>query len=141
MKSRSAAEAIRDDIRKGASKTQESAFGTADEYREYQVQLISAAQANVNKFFEYLQKAVQAQSIPKLMELSNSHLRQQFKMVAQQSREAAGLRTPADCSHRELIVAELKPIGLGGFPHGKLSNSRPKWSHSTVAGSSRPVGY
>jgi len=38
-------------------------------------------------------------------------------------------------------VAELKPIGLGGFPHGKLSNSRPKWSHSTVAGSSRPVGY
>ena len=111
MKSRSAAEAIRGDIRKGASQAQESAARTAQGLREYQLQLISAAQANVNALFEYMQEAVQAQSISELIELSNSHSRRQFEMISDQTRELAA-------SAQKIGIGSVAPPFAGIFGQG-----------------------
>lgn len=70
-----------------AGRAQESVLRNTERFQEYQLQLILAAQDNVNALFEYMQRAVQAQSISELMELSNSHSRRQLEMITQQSRE------------------------------------------------------
>jgi hypothetical protein len=88
-RNKTTAKTNQDNIGQLASRAQENASRAADGLREYQLELISAAQANVNALFEYMQKAVQAQSISELMEVSNAHSRRQFEMIADQTRELA----------------------------------------------------
>src|SRR5437660_763468 len=76
--------------REAADRLQESSSKAAEGFREYQLKVLSAAQANVNAIFEYAHDVVQAQSISELMELSATHSRRQLETIAQQSREIAG---------------------------------------------------
>jgi phasin len=72
------------------NRMQESASRAADGFRDYQLKLLSAAQANVNAFFGYAQDLVRAKSIPEVVELSTAHSRRQFELMAEQCREMAG---------------------------------------------------
>jgi hypothetical protein len=75
--------------REAAGQTQESTTRTAEGVRDYQLKLISAAQDHANALFEYAQDAVRANSITELVELSTSHTRRQFEMMAEETRELA----------------------------------------------------
>src|SRR5262249_17902270 len=77
----------RETAREAAGRAQESYSSAAEGFREYQLKLISVAQANANAIFEYAQDVLQAQSITELIELSGSHSRRQFEMMAEQTRE------------------------------------------------------
>ena len=93
--------------REAADRLQESSSKVAEGFREYQLKVLSAAQANVNAIFEYAQDAVQAQSISELMELSTTHSRRQLESIAQQSREIAG-------AAQKLATDTTRPLA-GGF--------------------------
>jgi len=85
-------ETIRDlgeNAREATGRAQESSSRAAEGFREYQLKLISAAQANTNALFEYAQDALHAQSISDLVEISTTHSRQQMEMMAEQARELA----------------------------------------------------
>ena len=87
-----ASETIRDlgeNARQAAGRAQESSSRAAEGFREYQLKLISAAQANVNAIFEYAQDVLQAESVSDLVEISTSHSRRQFEMMAEQTRDLA----------------------------------------------------
>ena len=87
-----ASETIRDlgeNARQAAGRAQESSSRAAEGFREYQLKLLSAAQANVNAIFEYAQDVLQAESVSELVEISTSHSRRQFEMMAEQTRELA----------------------------------------------------
>jgi hypothetical protein len=87
MDDRKTAEKRASETAREAAAIQESSSKAAEGFREYQLKLISAAQANANAIFEYAQDAVQAQSITELIELSGSHSRRQFEMMAEHTRE------------------------------------------------------
>ena len=79
---RRASNAVRDSAtragetaREAADRLQESSSKAAEGFREYQLSVLSAAQANINAMFEYAQDALQAQSVSELMELSATHSR------------------------------------------------------------------
>ncbi len=72
--------------RETADRMQESTSKAAEGFREYQLKVLSAAQANVNAIFEYAQDMLQAQSMSEVMELSATHSRRQLETIAQQSR-------------------------------------------------------
>lgn len=76
--------------REAAGRMQESSTKAAEGFRDYQLKILAAAQANINAIFEYAQDAIQAQSVSELMELSATHSRRQLETLAQQSREIAG---------------------------------------------------
>ncbi len=85
-------ETIRDlgeNAREATGRAQESSSRAAEGFREYQLKLISAAQANTNALFEYAQDALHAQSISDLVEISTTHSRRQMEMMAEQARELA----------------------------------------------------
>jgi Phasin protein len=63
----------------------------AQGFREYQLKVLSATQANIDAIFEYAQEAVRAQSVSELVELSTTHSRRQLEMIAEQAREIAAL--------------------------------------------------
>jgi hypothetical protein len=75
--------------REAAGRVEQSASKAAQGFREYQLTVLSAAQANVNAIFEYAQDVIQAQSISDLMEVSTAHTRRQLEAIAEQSREIA----------------------------------------------------
>jgi hypothetical protein len=93
--------------REAAGRIQESSSNAAEGFREYQLKVISAAQANVNAIFEYAQDMVQAQSVSELMELSAAHSRRQLEAIAQQSREIAS-------AAQKLATDTARPLA-GGF--------------------------
>jgi len=78
-----------DHAREAVGRTQESSSRAAEGFREYQMKLIWAAQANTNALFEYAQDALRAQSFSDLVEISTTHSRRQLEMVAEQTRELA----------------------------------------------------
>jgi hypothetical protein len=93
--------------REAADRIQESSSKATEGFREYQLKILSAAQANLNAIFEYAQDALQAQSISELMELSTSHSRRQLEAMAQQSREIAS-------AAQKLATDTTRPL-TGGF--------------------------
>jgi hypothetical protein len=97
-----------DAAREAADRIQQSSAKAAEGFREYQLTVLSAAQANINAMFEYAQDALQAQSISELMELSASHSRRQLETIAQQSREIAS-------AAQKLATDTARPLtgGLG----------------------------
>ena len=80
---------IGENTRQAAGRVQESSSRAPEGFREYQLTLISAAQANTNALFEYAQDALHAQSISDLVEISTTHSRRQMEMMAEQARELA----------------------------------------------------
>jgi hypothetical protein len=80
---------VGENAREAAGRAQESASRAVEGFRDYQLKFIAAAQDNVNALFEYAQDVVQAQSMQDLIELSTSHTRRQFEMMAEQTRELA----------------------------------------------------
>jgi hypothetical protein len=93
--------------REAAGRVQESSSKAVEDFREYQLKVLSAAQANLNAIFEYAQDAIQAQSISELMELSATHSRRQLETIAQQSREIAS-------AAQKLATESARPLA-GGF--------------------------
>jgi hypothetical protein len=89
MDARSTERKIKDTARGTADRMQESAANTADALRDFQLKVLSAAQANVEAFFEYAQDALKAGSVPELIEVSTAHSRRQLEIVADQAREIA----------------------------------------------------
>jgi phasin len=75
--------------REATDRLQESTLKATEGFRDYQLKILSAAQANLNAIFEYAQDVVQAQSMSEVMELSAAHSRRQLETIAQQSREIA----------------------------------------------------
>jgi hypothetical protein len=94
--------------REAADRIQQSSARAAEGFREYQLTVLSATQANINAMFEYAHDALQAQSISELMELSASHSRRQLETIAQQSREIAS-------AAQRLATDSARPLtgGLG----------------------------
>jgi hypothetical protein len=103
---REAASRAGDTAREAADRAQESSTRAAEGFRDYQLKILSAAQANINSWFEYVQDVVQAQSISEVVELSTSHSRRQLEAIAQQSRELAN-------AAQRLATDTARP--LGGF--------------------------
>ena len=95
--------------REAADRMQESSAKATEGFRDYQLKMLSAAQANVNALFEYAQDAIQAQSVSELMEVSASHTRRQLEAIAEQSREIAS-------AAQKLASDTARPLagGLGG---------------------------
>ena len=110
---RRASNAVRDSAtkasetaREAADRLQESSSKAAEGFREYQLSVLSAVQANVNAMFEYAQDALQAQSVSELMELSATHSRRQLETIAQQSREIAS-------AAQKLATETTRPLASG----------------------------
>ena len=70
-------------------RVQESASNANDGFREYQIQILAAAQDNINGAFEYLQDVMTARSIPEVIETSTRHSRRQLERVTEQARQIA----------------------------------------------------
>ena len=94
--------------RETADRVQESSTRATEGFRDYQLKVLSAAQANINAIFEYAQDALQARSMSELMELSASHSRRQLEAVAQQSREIAN-------AAQKLATDTARPLSGGGI--------------------------
>jgi hypothetical protein len=111
-------ETIRDlgeNARETASRVQESTSRAAEGFREYQLKLISAAQANTNAIFEYAHDIVHAQSISDVVEISTAHSRRQLEMMAEQTRELAA-------SAQKIATDTARPLtGVFGSQGGPMS--------------------
>jgi len=94
--------------RETADRVQESSTRATEGFRDYQLKVLSAAQANINAMFEYVHDVIQAQSVSEVMELSATHSRRQLEAVAQQSRELAS-------AAQKLATDTARPLsgGLG----------------------------
>jgi len=102
-------------VREAADRMQESTSKAAEGFREYQLKVLSAAQANVNAIFEYAQDMLQAQSMSEVMELSATHSRRQLETIAQQSREIAS-------AAQKLATETSRPLTSGfGSQFGPMS--------------------
>src|SRR5436305_11887285 len=89
---RRASEAVRDvneNARQAAGRVQETSSKAAAGFREYQLKVVTATQANINAMFEFVQDLLQTESISEMAELSATHSRRQFEMMAEQTRELA----------------------------------------------------
>ena len=96
-----------DAARDASDRAQESTARAAEGFRDYQLKVLSAAQANINSWFEYVQDVVQAQSISEVVEVSTSHSRRQLEAIAEQSRELAN-------AAQRLATDTARPLrGLG----------------------------
>ncbi len=81
---------ISENARQAAGRVQESSSRAVEGFREYQLKILSATQANVNAMFEYAHDLLQAHSMSELVDVSTAHSRHQFEMMAEQTRELAG---------------------------------------------------
>jgi hypothetical protein len=97
--------------REAAGSRQESVSKAAEGFREYQLKILSATQANIDAIFEYAQEAVKAQSVSELVELSTTHSRRQLEMMGEQAREIAS-------AAQKVATESTRPltIGLGNQP-------------------------
>src|SRR5262249_984386 len=97
--------------REAAARIQESSSKAAEGFREYQLKVLSATQANIDAIFEYAREAVQAQSVSELAELSTTYSRRQLEMMGEQAKEIAS-------AVQKLATESTKPltIGLGNQP-------------------------
>jgi hypothetical protein len=92
--------------REAAGRVQESSSKAAEGFREYQLKVLSATQANIDAIFEYAQEAVQAQSVSELVELSTTHSRRQLEMMGEQTREIAS-------AAQKLATESVRPLTSG----------------------------
>jgi hypothetical protein len=92
--------------REAAGRVQESSLKAAEGFREYQLKVLSATQANIDAIFEYAQEAVQAQSVSELVELSTTHSRRQLEMIGEQAREIASVA-------QKLATESVRPLTSG----------------------------
>ena len=80
---------VGESAREAANGARLSATNGINGMRELQLALISAAQENINAWFEYSQDALQARSMHDLVEVTTSHSRRQLQMTAEHARELA----------------------------------------------------
>jgi hypothetical protein len=97
---------VSETAREAAARVQESSSKAAEGFREYQLKVLSATQANIDAIFEYAQEAVQAQSMSELVELSTTHSRRQLEMMAEQAREIAS-------AAQKLATESARPLTSG----------------------------
>src|SRR5262245_22566962 len=111
MDDRKAAEKRASETARGAASIQESSSKAAEGFREYQLKVLSATQANIDAIFEYAREAVQAQSMSQLVELSTTHSRRQLEMMGEQAKEIAS-------AAQKLATETTRPlaVGLGNQP-------------------------
>ncbi len=105
----------------------------AEGFREYQLKVLSAAQANVNAIFEYAQDMLQTQSMSEVMVLSATHSRCQLETIAQQSREIAS-------AAQKLATETTRPLGSGfGIHQPDELTRRPSSLRTSCGLLRRPV--
>jgi hypothetical protein len=92
--------------REATGRVQESVSKAAEGFREYQLKVLSATQANIDAIFEYAQEAVQAQSVAELIELSTTHSRRQLEMMGEQARAIAS-------ATQKLATEGVRPLTIG----------------------------
>jgi hypothetical protein len=97
---------VSETAREAAARVQESSSKAAEGFREYQLKVLSATQANIDAIFEYAQEAVQAQSMSELVELSTTHSRRQLEMMAEQASEIAS-------AAQKLTTESVRPLTSG----------------------------
>jgi hypothetical protein len=83
---------LEENARDARNRAEESAVKGLNGIRHVQVQLVSAAQENVNVLFEYVQDVLKAQSMEELAMASTSYSRRQFEMTAEQAHNLANVR-------------------------------------------------
>ena len=76
-----------DAFQQSATQAQQQMAKATEGFREYQLRMVSVAQANVNAMFEYMQDVLRASSISDVVEVSTSHSRRTLQMMADQARE------------------------------------------------------
>ena len=111
MDDRKTAEKRASETAREAAAIQHSLSKAAEGFREYQLKVLSATQANIDAIFEYARDAVQAQSVSELVELSTTHSRRQLEMMGEQAKEIAS-------AAQKLATESTRPltIGLGNQP-------------------------
>jgi hypothetical protein len=83
--------------------------------RVCQSKILSATQANINAMFEYAQEALNAKSMPELVEISTAHFRRQLEMMTEQGREIVG-------AGQKLAIESARPFTSGlTNPFGQVS--------------------
>jgi hypothetical protein len=73
--------------REAAERAQESSANAANGLRDCQMKILLATRANIDAFFAYAQEALNARTVPELVELSTTHSRRQLEMMTEQARE------------------------------------------------------
>ena len=76
-----------DAFQQSATQAQQQMARATEGFREYQLRMVSAAQANVNAMFEYMQDVLKATSMSDVVQVSTSHSRRTLQMMADQARE------------------------------------------------------
>ncbi len=111
MDDRKTAEKRASQTAREAGAIQASSSKAAEGFREYQLKVLSAIQANIDAIFEYAREAVQAQSVSEVVELSTTHSRRQLEMMGEQAKEIAS-------AAQKLATESTRPltIGLGNQP-------------------------
>jgi phasin len=59
--------------------------------QDYSAKVLEFAQVNTNSAFEYARQLSSVKSPTEFLELSNSHLRQQFELLSRQAQELAAI--------------------------------------------------
>jgi hypothetical protein len=85
---------------------QESTSQATESFRDYQLKVLAAAQANINGVFEYVQDVLNARSFPELVEISTSHSQRQMGRLTEQAREIAR-------AAQQMAIEGARPLGRG----------------------------
>jgi len=102
---------VKQTAREATARVQESSSIATEGLRECQAKLLSATQANINAMFEYAQEALQAKSMPELVELSTTYARRQLEMMTEQAKEITGAAQKAAVESARPLTSGMKPFG------------------------------
>lgn len=106
---------VKQTAREATERVQEISSKAADGLRECQAKILSAAQANINAMFEYAQEALNAKSMPELVELSTAHARRQLETMTEQAKEITG-------AVQKAAIESARPLTSGvSNPFGRMS--------------------
>jgi phasin len=73
--------------------------------QDYQKRLIEIAQTNANRTFEFAQKLLSVKSPSEFVEVSSDHMRRQWEMAAEQTKQLAELTQNLTASTAEPLKA------------------------------------
>ena len=103
---------VKEATSEATERVEQSSAKAAEGLRDCQTSIWSAAQANINATFEYMQEAFNAKSMPELMELSSKHARRQMEMMTEQAKEITGAAQRAAAETvRPLTSGFTNPFG------------------------------
>jgi hypothetical protein len=97
---------LKQTAREATERVQESSAQAAEGLRDCQAKILSATQANVDAMFEYARKALNAKSVPELVELSTMYSRRQLEMMTEQAKEITD-------AAQKLVIASGRPLTSG----------------------------